>query len=214
MRQAISAVLLLSVVTGTALTAVQTNVDLLAIDEALMLIRSGSLSELARFNELYRVKVEKAPVDYLEVVTPFRRIVLTGSARAAAGDRGFGQRQAIELLAEAGDRLDVYAEITLNPLNTYIGVPEYVVALVNGSGTRIAATGITKLSRWTPRLPGPPAVPPFQATTIPRGSPLVGATVIAAFELKALAAAATYDVVVELGGEELARAAVALSGMR
>ena len=134
MRQAISAVLLLSVVAGTALTAVQTNVDLLAIDEALMLIRSGSLSELARFNELYRVKVEKAPVDYLEVVTPFRRIVLTGSARAAAGDRGFGQRQAIDLLAEAGDRLDVYAEITLNPLNTYIGVPEYVVALVNGSG--------------------------------------------------------------------------------
>jgi hypothetical protein len=214
MRQAGCTVLMLSVVTATTIVAVQTDVGLDAIDEALMLIRSGSASELARFNEPYRVKVEKAPVDYLEVVTPFRRIVLSGSARAAAGDRSFGQRQAIDLLADGGGRMDVYAELTLNPLNTYIGVPEYVVALVNGSGRRITASETTRLSRWMPRLPGPPAVPPFQAPTIPRGSPLVGATVIAGFDLKALAPAATYEAVVELGGEELARVAVALGGMR
>ena len=214
MRQAISALLMLSVAIATAIAAVQTDVDLLAIDEALTLIRSGSAPELERFNELYRIKVEKAPVDYLEVVTPFRRIVLTGRARAATGDRGFGQRQAIDLLAEAGGRLDVYAEITLSPLNTYIGVPEYVVALVNSSGTRVPATETTRLSRWMARRPGPPAVPPFEAPTIPRGSPLVGATVIAGFDLKELAPAGTYDVVVELGDKEVARATVALSGMR
>jgi len=213
MRQSCSAVLMLSVLTATG-AAVQTDVDLPAIDEALMLIRSGSPAELGRFNDLYRVKVEKAPVDYLEVVTPFRRIVLSGTARARTGDRSFGQRQAIDLLAESGGRLDVYAELTLNPLNNYIGVPDYVVALINRSGTRTAATELTRLSRWIPRVAGPPAVAPFQAPTIPRGAPLIGATVIGGFELKGLMPGGTYDVVVELGGEELARAAVVLSGMR
>ena len=173
MRQTCSVVLMLSVLTATS-AAVQTDVDLLAIDEALMLIRSGGQAEVARFNEPYRVKVEKAPVDYLEVVTPFRRIVLSGTARAAVGDRSFGQRQAIDLLAASGGRLDVYAELTLNPLNNYIGVPDYVVALVSRSGTRIAASEVTRLSRWSPRLPGPPAVAPFQATTIPASPPWTG----------------------------------------
>src|SRR6186713_1062469 len=114
MRETCSAFLILWVLTATV-AAVQTDVDLLAIDEALTLIRSGSAAELARFNEPYRVKVEKAPVDYLEVVTPFRRIVLAGTAKAAVGDRSFGQRQAIDSLADGGNRLDVYAEITLSP---------------------------------------------------------------------------------------------------
>jgi hypothetical protein len=214
MRQAVLAVITMSVAGATTLLGVQTDVDLAAIDEALTLMRSGSQRELAQFNEPYRVTVEKAPVDYLEVVTPFRRIVLAGVARAAAGDRSFGQRQAIESLAEGGERLDVYAELTLSPLNTYIGVPDYTLALIDRSGKRINPTETTRLSRWTPRLPGPPAVPPFQAPTIPLGSPLVGATVIAGFELKALSADGRYEVVVELGKEELARAVIALAGMR
>jgi hypothetical protein len=214
MRHDPLAAIVMVIAGATALAGVQTNVDLPAIDEALTLIRSGSASELARFNEPYRVKVEKAPVDYLEVVTPFRRIVLAGTAKVAVGDRSFGQRQAIESLSEGGDRLDVYAELTLSPLNTYIGVPDYVVALIDRAGTRIEATGTTRLSRWTPRLPGPPAVAPFQTPTTPRGSPLIGATVIAGFDLKMLAPAATYDVIVELGKEELAREGIALGGMR
>ena len=36
----------------------------------------------------------------------------------------------IDLLAESGDRLDVYVEMTFHPQNTYIGVPDYVVALM------------------------------------------------------------------------------------
>ena len=214
MRHAPLTAILMSVAGATALAGVQTNVDLLAIDDALTLIRSGSPAELTRFNEPYRVKVEKAPVDYLEVVTPFRRIVLAGVAKSAVGDRSFGQRQAIDSLAEGGERLDVYAEMTLNPFNTYIGVPDYVVALIDRSGKRLEATATTRLSRWTPRLAGPPAVPPFQAVTIPLGSPLIGATVIAGFELKTLVPDARYDVIVELGKEELARAGIALGGMR
>ena len=214
MRHEPLAAVVMLIAGATALAGVQTNVDLPAIDDALTLIRSGSAGELARFNEPYRVKVEKAPVDYLEVVTPFRRIVLAGTAKAAVGDRSFGQRQAIESLSEGGERLDVYAEMTLSPLNNYIGVPDYVVTLIDRSDKRIEATATTRLSRWTPRLPGPPAVAPFQVPTTPRGSPLIGATVIAGFDLKMLAPAATYDVIVELGNEELARVGIALAGMR
>ena len=214
MRHAPLAALVMLIAGATRLAGVQTDIDLPAIDEALTLIRGGSAAELARFNEPYRVNVEKAPVDYLEVVTPFRRIVLAGSAKAAVGDRSFGQRQAIESLSEGGERLDVYAEMTLSPLNTYIGVPDYVVAVIDRSGKRIEATATTRLSRWTPRLPGPPAVAPFQVPTTPRGSPLIGATVIAGFDLKTLAPGATYDAIVELGKEELARVGIALGGMR
>src|SRR5688500_11255352 len=113
---------------GTA-HAVQTSLGLEAVDEALRLIRSSGSSEQARFNSPYRVNVATGAVDYLEVVTPFRRMVLAGSIRAAAGDRGFSQRQALELLRESGDRLDLYLELTFHPLNTYVTIPEYGVTM-------------------------------------------------------------------------------------
>ena len=196
-----------------ALGAVQTHLAFMAVDEALMLIRSGTPSELTRFHQPYRVTVAKAPVDFLDVVTPFRAIVLAGSARRAVGDRSFSQRQALDMLQESGERLDVYVEMTFNPLNTFIGVPDYDVALIGG-GKRVASHETRRVSRGTPRLEGLPAVPAPRASSVPLGTRLLGATLIARFDLEALDAAGTYDVVVELPGEEVARASIGLAGMR
>lgn len=211
MRRLYAAVFLMAA--PIALGAVQKNLEFMAVDEALMLIRSGTPSELARFHQPYRVTVAKAPVDFLDVVTPFRAIVLAGSARRAAGDRSFGQRQALDMLQESGARLDVYVEMTFNPLNTFIGVPDYEVALID-KGRRLASLETRRISRGTPRLEGLPAVPPPRAANVPLGTRLLGATVIARFDLDALDAAGTYDVVVELPGEEVARARIGLAGMR
>jgi hypothetical protein len=194
--------------------AVQTDVGLEAIDDALALIRSGSAEEHARFNAPYRVTVGKEPLDYLEVMTPFRRIVLTGAARMAVGDRSFGQRQAIELLATDGERLDIYAELTFHPLNTYIGVPPYALTLVGTSGARIVPLETIRLSRWTPRREGPAPVPPFTAPSPPGGAPLLGATIVGRFDLKSVAPSGTYVVVMELAGKEDGRGTVALAAMR
>ena len=62
-------------------------------------------------------------MDYLEIVTPFRRIVLAAQARAGAGDRRFGQREALEIEAAAPGQIDLYAELTFHPLNTFVLVP-------------------------------------------------------------------------------------------
>jgi hypothetical protein len=211
MRRLSAAVVLM--VAPIALTAVQKNLDFMAVDEALMLVRSGTPSELARFNQPYRVTVGAAPVDYLEVVTPFRAIVLAGSAKRAVGDRSFGQRQALDMLQESGSSLDVYVEMTFNPLNTFIGVPEYQVALA-GKGTQVASLETRRISRGTPRFEGPPAVPVPRATNIPLGTRLLGATVIARFDLAAIDTTGTYEVVVRLSGEDVARAPIGLGNMR
>jgi len=213
MRRMLAALILLATASTTAIDAVQKNLDLPAIDEALLLVRSGTPAELTRFNQPYRVTVAKAPVDYIDVVTPFRRIVLAGSARRALGDRSFGQRQALDLVAESGARLDVYVEMTFHPQNTYIGVPAYDVAL-STDGRRIAALDTTRVSRGTPRIEGPPAVPAPRAAAVPLGTTLLGATLIGGFDLDALAPAGAYDVVVELSGEEVMRAPIMLGALR
>ena len=194
--------------------AVQTDVGLDAIDDALALIRSGSAEEHARLNAPYRVTIGKEPLDYLEVITPFRRIVLTGAARLAAGDRGFGQRQAIELLATDGERLDIYAELTFHPLNTYIGVPPYGLTLEAAPGRRLVPVDTIRLSRWTPRRDGPAPVPPFNARSPAGGAPLLGATIIGRFDLKDVTPSGTYVVVLDLAGKEEGRGTVALGAMR
>ena len=215
MRQLIVASIVMTACTAAAPAArVQTDLDLPAVDEALMMIRAGGASERARFHERYRVIVGRAPVDYLDVVTPFRRIILAGSARASAGDRSFGQRQALEMMKTSGGRLDIYLELTFHPLNTYISVPAYDVTLVADDGTVVAAVEQTHVLRWTPRLESLPAVPLPSRPSIPGGAQLLGATVVAQFELKALNARGAYDVVFGLEKKEAGRARIDLGPMR
>lgn len=199
---------------GVASARVQTDLDLAAVDDALTMIRSGGASDRARFHERYRVTVGKAPLDYLDVVTPFRRIVLAGSARAAAGDRSFGQRQALEMLKTSGGRLDIYLELTFHPLNTYISIPDYEVTLGADGGTTISPAERTHVLRWTPRLEALPQVPLPSRPSVPAGSQLLGATVVAQFELKDLNPRGTYDVVFGLEKREAGRARVDFGPMR
>ena len=211
------AALVMSVVLafGSAIAgAVQTNLGLEAVDEALRFIRSSSShAEQARFHGPYRVNVATGGIDYLDVVTPFRRIVLAGSIRAAAGDRGFTQQQAIELLRESGERLDLYLELTFNPLNTYVTMPEYAVTMAAG-GRKHSTRDTTVALRWTPRLESLPAVPLPTTPSLPPGSRLLGATLVAQFDLTVLEPRATYDVVVMLEKKEAARIKVDLGAMR
>src|SRR4029453_10435938 len=102
MRAGLTAVLVALVASQTTTGAVQTSVDYAAIDEALTLARVSSDTARARFHDAYRLIAARAPVDFLEVVSPFRRIVIAAQQKAAAGDRSFGQRQALDLLRNAG----------------------------------------------------------------------------------------------------------------
>ena len=199
-----------------AANAVQVPVTLERIDEGIVLGRTAIASERARFHEAYRLLVARAPVDYIEIVTPFRRVVLAVQERAARGDQRYGQRQVIEMLSTTSDQLDVYVELTFHPLNTYIGVPDYEVVLRADRGRSMSPLGIDRVSRWTPRLPGlPPAIAePGNLASAPRSAPLVGGTLIARFDLRALDPKGVYDVLVREGNQEAARVRVDLGRLR
>ena len=216
MARRTTAVLAVLVLFGATSRAVQTDVDLRAIEEALTLGRTGIAVERTRFHDPYRIYIAKAPVDYIEIVTPFRRIVLAAQGRAAIGDRGYGQRQALDMLATTGDQLDVYVELTFHPQNNYIGVPRYDVLLLGARGTRIGSRSLDRVSRWTPRVEGLPPPVPTQGGILssPQGQPLLGATVIAAFDVRALDPKGRYEVVVIEAGEERGRGMIDLGRLR
>ena len=198
--------------------AFQAMLDAPAIQEALSIGQSRLAAERSRFQQPYRVIVNAAPIDYIEIVTPFRRVELAAEARAAAGDRGFGQRQALELLAASADRLDIDVELTFHPLNTYIGVPGYTVTLAKagGSGT-IAPLSVDRIPRFGPRVDGVPLAAPAPAAAVIQRAPtqpMLGGTVVARFDTQALDPMAVYVVLVTENDREAGRATVDLSRVR
>jgi len=202
-----------------ALGAVEIGLDLAAVDAALRLGRSGSDRDLQRYHASYRHVVGKAPVDYLEIVTPFRRLVMTAETRARIGDRTFGQRQALEMVGDTAGRIDVQAEFTFHPLNNYVGVPDYAIFLQESatSGRPTAApTGYERVPRFGARVEGAPLLlPPVPGGIAPgKSQPMLGGAVIAHFDGRGLNPTAVYDVVVEEAGKELARARVDFAKLR
>ena len=178
--------------------------------------RTAVGAERARLHATYRLAVAKPPIDYIEIVTPFRRIVLATEARAARGERALAQREAIDLLARAPDRLDVYVEMTFHPFNTFVGVPAYEVVLVSGAGVTIPARAVSRIPRSGPRLNSlPPALPELlgSASAVEPG-PLSGGTLAAQFDLEPLDAAGRYEVLVRERDEELGRTTVDLGRLR
>jgi hypothetical protein len=216
-RLRLIAVCTIAVTAGTAAPhAVQQDLDLTAIDQAMMLGRTAVATERTRLHASYRLPVGKAPVDYVEIVTPFRRVVLAAQSRAARGERALAQREALELLANAPDQLDVYVEMTFHPFNTFIGVPEYAVLLVPRTGRPVAPRATARVPRAGPRLESlPPALPAALDSGSPvNRAPLSGGTLIAQFDLNALELSAAYDVVVREGETERGRVGVDLARLR
>lgn len=195
---------------------VQPEMSFEAIEEALTLGRTALGPGRARLHETYRLTAATAPVDYVEIVTPFRRVVLAAQSAAARGGALFGQREALALLARAPFQMDVYVELTFHPLNTYVGVPAFDVALLGPAGTRIAPGTLAREPRFVPRFEGLP--PPLPGAGIAAGpvqsAPLVGGTLVAVFDLRVLDPDASYDVLVEDDGTEIARVRVHLGRLR
>lgn len=198
--------------------AVQLEIDTRAMQEAIAIGQSRIDGERDRFHAPYRLAVAKAPVDDIEVITPFRRIVLDAQAAAEIGNRSYGQRNAIEALDAAPDVLEFDVDLTFHPLNTYIGVPDYRVALVppGGSAPRLEPQSLDRIPRYGPRVAGMPLPHPKPGglTLNRRSGPMLGGTVVAQYNARLLDVNGSYDVVVSEGGNELARARVDLRALR
>ena len=193
----VRAVLLAFLVTS-ALSAYQPTLDLQTINEAIAIGQSRVESTRLRFHEPYRVRVAQAPVDYVDVVTPFRRVAIAAETHARIGER-FGQREALALLGDRGGLVEFFIELTFHPQNAFLGVPPYTVH-VTAAGTtgEITPRRVDRVPRYGARLEGFPL--PYEYPTVPAppagSQPLLGGTLVVQLESSAMGAAGRYDLVV------------------
>jgi hypothetical protein len=194
--------------------------DHLAIQDALAIANSSLESTHRKFHADYRLAVNKAPVDFISLVSPFRRLVLSAETEVRRGRRMFGQREAIAALRPDPERFEVYVELTFHPHNTFIGVPEYTIQLepVTARGPAVLPAAIDKLPRFGPRVETawyPFHYPHPGGVRAREGSePLLGGTLIARVPGGQLDPKAGYAVIVRDGATELARARVDLGRLR
>jgi hypothetical protein len=197
-------------------SAFEPSLDPNSLAEAIDLGQSRIDDVRSRFHATYRVEVMQAPVDYLEVVTPFRRVALDAEAHTRAGERLYGQREALATLGDTPSRLDIVVELTFHPQNNYVGVPAFAVSLIAAGRPPLEPRALDRVPRFGPRLSGTPLPYPYvTGPAAPQGSqPLLGGSVIASFDGAALDARGTYVVQVRESGKDVAKATVDLSRFR
>ena len=203
-----------------AVSGFERSLNLPLINTATAIGESRVESVRTQYHRPYHLLVARAPIDYIDVVTPFRRIVLIAEDRARIGNRPLGQR---ETLAAAGDRVNLVEfviELTFHPLNSYVSVPLYEVELASPQRTtpppaRILPVQVIRTPRFGARVDGTPPLAPNIPLNVPGTSePMLGGTVIAGFDALVLEPAGVYEVVVKDQGKELARVRVNLGSLR
>ena len=93
---------------------------------------------MRRFHQPYRLQVARPPFDYIDVVTPFRRVVLITEERTNLGIRGFTNREAAARARHRLGVVEIRVDMTFHPQNVFIGVPGYDVELTVASTRRAA----------------------------------------------------------------------------
>ena len=112
-------------------------------------------------------------------------------------------------------QIDLVAELTFHPLNTYVGVPNYSVVLIRGT-EQLTAADTDRVPRFGPRLVGPALPYPYGGggSSPTQAQPLTGGSIVARFDSTVVDPAGTYDVVIREGARELARVRFALGALR
>lgn len=214
--------LLIVIAAGVALAGraggVELSLSARALAEAIDIGQSRLEAVRSRFHLPYRIAVARPPVDYVDVVTPFRRVALAAETRARVGDRRFGQREALAVLAEGPQRIDLAVELTFHPQNTYIGIPPYEVRLLAASGTGAPAvepSAVIPMPRFGARMQGMPLPYPYPliAPAAPGAEPLTGGMLLVQVHGPAVGQD-VYEVLVIEAGQELARARIDFGALR
>ena len=208
--------LLASLVAGINLDGFEPSPGLRLIDEAIGIGHTRIQAVRVRFHEPYRIQIAAPPIDYIDVVTPFRRVALLAEERARAGGRLL-QSEAVALLADRSTLVELRVEMTFHPLNALVGVPAYDILLrTEAAGAHIDPVRTDLIPRFGARLEGMPSGLSSTGLTVVAGQsqPLLGGTIVATFSADGLNQTGVYEVVVSEQGTELARARIDLGTVR
>jgi hypothetical protein len=204
------------------LPAAQIDLDPRALTEAIAIGQASFDNERARFHRPYQFSIARPPLDSVDIVTPFRRVVIAAELRARSGDRRFGQRDGFAVAQRYPGQVSVHAELTFHPLNTLVLVPRYSIQWVTTNGRRVEPTLVDSVARYFPRtgdaaLPAPPSATGVTPPALPgRSQPMLGATVVAFFDGGNLQKPEdpARELVIEEAGQMLARLPIELAKLR
>jgi hypothetical protein len=213
--------LVVALIGAIGLHAAQRDVDARAVLDAIAIGQSAFDADRLRFHAPYRVDVRQPPLDSVDVVTPFRRVVVAAELRAQAGDRRFGQRDGLAIVNRYPGQISVHADFTFHPLNTLVMVPTFSVRWVTGKQMRVEALLVDSAPRYFPKvgsaaLPTPPGGQVLPPSLPGRSQPMLGATVVAFFDGAVLLKPEdpAREVVIEEAGKQVARLPIDLSRLR
>ena len=194
--------------------AVQLTLDRRSVEEAIYIGQSRIESDRTRFHVPYRVRVVQPPIDWIDVITPFHRVELAAEANARRGGRMFSQQEAIEVMKDAVNQIDLLIEMSFHPLNTFVAVPLYQVQIVLPGGRRVEPKRVERYPRLGPRADSAGPTLPGSAPQFGTGQPVVGGTILAPLDGSAFDPNQRIDVVVLDGKTELAKVTIDLARMR
>lgn len=171
--------------------AIDLDVTPLDVERALIIARSSERDREA-FHAPYVRRVDAASVERVELVSEFRRIVLTAHERLLKGDRAFAYSvtQAQQANGPWKRRVSIVARLRFHPQNTYIAVPPVDIVLLGRAAEVIGVLRDPILSLPSPH-PGDRL-------------PILGAVVEAVFEAGTLGQD-TREFAVRLEERELTR---------
>lgn len=194
-----------------------------AFDDATRIGFSRLESERTSFHQPYRLTVGQPPIDWIDIITPFRRLELEAETRAAAGSRVLREQEARQALGSGAQQVDVIVDMTFHPQNTFVGVPPFLVVLeeiptapTTRPRARLQPVGTEQVPRFLPRVGT--TLLPFPYDGARRGlrgtEPVLGGLIVNRFSVGMLNAAGRYDIVVSDGAKELTRARVDFNTLR
>jgi len=134
-------------------------------------VARGRDSERQQFHRRYVFDLRDDTVTQIEVITEFRRLVLISEEHIFRGDWLFSRsvRSGEQALAPTHGLATIRATVRLNPLNTFITPPAYLLAM---SADDAGSSPVVLETQVTPQMSVP-----FRGRDGKTASSLVGATI-------------------------------------
>ncbi len=178
--------------------------DRIAIERAVRIGR-GPEAQLQAFEEPYRIRLGGPTFMELEVVTPFRRVVLAARQRQLLQDSTWGYSEAAAVLQPYRGLVTLILRVALSPANVDYTLPAFDMAVYPRPGAgpnRLQPIEVRRLPQY------------ITGQLAPAGSPVLGGLIEETFDAAPLQAEGAALVGLFADGREVQRVPVDFNSLR